>query len=383
MNLIAPMLTLPRATAVLIVMLLAICTAPQSKAGIVITGVTASSAVFHAGDKPISIKFRINEPARVDLEFYDARNVRVRQISDGKLLAAGDHTYLWDGLDERQQPVPAGAYTYVLTATTPDGNATVHDLSDSTGGETVIADGAVYDATKKVVRYTLPFSARMFVRAGLLEGSVLRTIANGVVREAGVVEERWDGWDESKVVSIGKHPKLQISIEGYRLSRNTLIVSDNGKHLRNPIWVGGADQSVKRKTSARPSGLNMHAYHAVDSCRDVKLTLALPGELPLNAEGMPIVAGPAAFHADVAPADMAMVESQRFEIMYFLNNQMLYENEVSYLPYTWTWTSQGTSSGVNYMTAFIVTLGGHYGVSTVRFATGKDKAAVRGGDHGS
>lgn len=383
MNLNPPMLTLPRAIAVLAVLLLTICVVPQSKAEMAITGVTASSAVIRAGDKPTSIKFHINEPAHVDLAFYDARNIRVRRINDGKLLAAGDHTYRWDGLDERQQPVPAGAYTYVLTGETVDGKATVHDLSDSTGGETVIADDAVYDATNKVVRYTLPFSARVFVRVGLLEGSVLRTLANGVVREAGVVEEPWDGWDESRAVSIGNHPKLQISIDGYRLSRNTLIISDNGKHRRDPVWVSGADQSVKRKTGARPSGLNMHAYHAVDSCRDVKLTLALPADLPQNAEGMPIVAGPVAFHADVAPADMAMVESQRFEIMYFLNNQMLYENEVSYLPYTWTWTPQGISPGVNYMTAFIVTLGGHYGVSTVRFATGEDKTAVRGGDHGS
>jgi sugar lactone lactonase YvrE len=50
--------------------------------------------------------------AHVDLTIHDVTGRRVRSLSAGGTLAAGVHTFLWNGLDDDRQAVPAGTYFY-------------------------------------------------------------------------------------------------------------------------------------------------------------------------------------------------------------------------------------------------------------------------------
>lgn len=117
--------------------------------------------------------------------------------------------------------------------------------------------------------------------------------------------------------------------------------------------------------------LYQHAYHDRETCHDFDLTISLPEDLPRNKDGLPIISGPTPFRIEMNEDDALLVESQRYEVVYYLNNQMLYENEASYMPYTWTWDPKVLAGGVNYMTAMIFTFGGHYGVTTVKFELAK------------
>jgi len=45
----------------------------------------------------------------VRLAVYDVRGALVRVLNDGS-LAAGDHTFTWDGRDGQGSPVPSGMY---------------------------------------------------------------------------------------------------------------------------------------------------------------------------------------------------------------------------------------------------------------------------------
>lgn len=345
---------------------------PVVAKGLAITDVTVDKSVLRTGEEAVDITFEISAPAVVTLDIFDARDRLIRRVESSSALEAGGHKLSWDGRDARGRPVPPEVYVFTLTARGMDGEEVVFDLTDKTGGETVIGRHVEYDPKRQTIRYELPSSARVFVRAGLKDSSVLRTIVNGAVRRAGTVEDSWDGYDESGVVYIGEHPKLQLFVEGFRLSRNSILVVGEEGFPTRPRWIEFADGEpvVYRASGKKRKGLNIHAYHDRDQCRDARITLSLPDDLPRTAEGLPIVSGPVPLRMEVAPEDSFMVEGQHFEVVYFLNGRMIYENEISYTPYTWVWEPKAYGGGVNYLTAFIVGFGRHFGVSTVKFMLG-------------
>lgn len=62
-----------------------------------------------------TIRFRLDEPARVRLSVYDVRGTRVTTLVDGS-REAGVHAVSWDGRNDSGRRVGAGAYFYRLRA---------------------------------------------------------------------------------------------------------------------------------------------------------------------------------------------------------------------------------------------------------------------------
>lgn len=342
-----------------------------------ITNVSVDRTEFVSGEaKEVTVSFRTTAPAKLTLNIYDARDYLLRRVrSEGEVLA-GDKRLSWDGRDNQGRQVPPEAYMYAISARGADGGEVVYDLSDNTGGQTVYGNNVHYAPETDLLHYSMPYAARVFVRMGIEGGSVQKTIVNGAVRAAGENEEIWDGWDESRVVSLKHHPKREFFVEGFRLSRNAILVHDPGKRPAQPQWLDvETDQAERRSPGIKPRGLNVHAYHSREACRDVALSLSMPEDLPKDPEGNPIISGATPFRIDVAPEDSLIIAAQRFEVVYFLNNKMIYEHETSYTPYTWRWDPKLLSGGTHYMTGFLVTLGGHYGVANVKFSMSAKQAS--------
>ena len=62
-----------------------------------------------------AIHFRLPAPSRASLAIYDVLGHRVRNLTS-EMLAAGDHSVLWDGRDDRGAPAHAGVYLLRLYA---------------------------------------------------------------------------------------------------------------------------------------------------------------------------------------------------------------------------------------------------------------------------
>lgn len=62
----------------------------------------------------VPIKFTLAKDGKVSLAVYDAAGQLVRTCLGAEPFTAGAHTYLWDGLDDKDQPLPAGKYSYKL-----------------------------------------------------------------------------------------------------------------------------------------------------------------------------------------------------------------------------------------------------------------------------
>ena len=74
--------------------------------------------LYHSTPNPFNprteIRFDLSEPAPVQLSVYDVQGRLVRALVSGSVKSAGQHTSVWDGLDERGMAVPSGVYFYHL-----------------------------------------------------------------------------------------------------------------------------------------------------------------------------------------------------------------------------------------------------------------------------
>lgn len=62
----------------------------------------------------IPIRFTVAKDGKVSLSIVDAQGKTVRTGFGAVPYPAGEHTWLWDGLDDRDNPLPAGKYTAKL-----------------------------------------------------------------------------------------------------------------------------------------------------------------------------------------------------------------------------------------------------------------------------
>ena len=65
-------------------------------------------------DTRTMIDFDLPESATVTLTIYNVLGQRVRRLLDNEPLAASQHSYSWDTLNDRGKPVSAGVYIYVI-----------------------------------------------------------------------------------------------------------------------------------------------------------------------------------------------------------------------------------------------------------------------------
>jgi len=83
---------------------------------------TDRSLVTFLGNHPnpfnpaTTISYRLSKSTRITLRIYDLAGRLIRTLDQGKEQAAGPHQYNWQGLNDRGQTVPSGAYVYRLEA---------------------------------------------------------------------------------------------------------------------------------------------------------------------------------------------------------------------------------------------------------------------------
>lgn len=342
--------------------------APAFAAALEIAKVRADRVRFDpAKGEQLGVAFRLTAPAKVALQVYDGRELRIRRVESRGELPAGDHTLSWDGRDEAGRPVPPEAYHYTLAARAKDGGEVVHDLTDTTAGEMLNVGALTYDAEAKRVGYVLPALARVNLRAGLAEGGpLLRTLADWVPREAGQRTETWDGKDASGVLDVGAHPGLALVANAFSLPQNTVLVGGGEPDEVTLIEPLTFEAPARPNRAVRPRRHGDYPAQPIEARRDVTIGLELGGEFEKSDAGFPIVSAPVAVRMTVPDAKEAeRILAERFETTFFLDGAYRFENESGFLPATWLFDPAGVAPGVHYLTGNLLGYEGHFGMATL------------------
>lgn len=315
-----------------------------------------------AADERVSISYTIDAAAEVVLEMYDGRDALIHR-SEPVQVEPGTHALDWDGRDADGEPVPPEAYHYVIRARSAAGEV-VHDLTDSTGSEALLAHEPVWDAASGKLRFRLDHPARINVRFGLMDGPYVRTVVDWVARDAGDHELAWDGWDASRVMNLAQHPMISPTVRAYTLPQNTVFVGDDADQVRFVAMRPLGTRDVK----AKPEKTRMffHADQPLETRGDVPVELTLLGDFERDDQGRHRVSGVVPVRLDV-PADVrGRVLERRFEPVFFTDGIFVFETEVGVLPMTWNWDSTVVNPGEHYLTANIRGYEGNYGTATLR-----------------
>ncbi|MCB1853002.1 MAG: hypothetical protein KDI83_19890 [Gammaproteobacteria bacterium] len=320
------------------------------------------------GRDSLEISFEITGQAVVQLNIYDARDLLIRRIGSSGSLVAGLHVLRWDGRDNSGHLVPAGVYRYTLDAKAMNGNATTYDLSELTGGERESAREIVWNEQEQTVDYILPDDSLVSILIGLKSGGpLLNTLLDWAPRRAGANSEAWNGFDSSGVINIGKHPDKVISVKAFRLSDNSIIVGNQFKES----WIdvskwGEMKRPVTEITGSRRILSRSNPYRQPAQSRgSVQLEMMIPDSFPRNSDGLAQVQGKVPFSLDVAAEDKPRILQRRFEVAFFVDGILVYENELGFLPMTWYWNTKDINPGNHYVTANLIGYEGNFGSKTM------------------
>jgi hypothetical protein len=325
-----------------------------------------------ANGEAVDVRFRLEDPARVTLNIYDGRDLLIRRVTSPRELASGDNALTWDGNDEAGRVVPAEAYTYTLVAQR-GGKSVTWDVADATGGADLLAREIKWDKDAKKIRYIIDAPARVNIRIGFVNnGPLLRTVIDWVVRPPGVNEESWDGWDASKVLALAEHPQLHIAVNAFRLPENTILVGEPPPTVTTIDASGWKKETRVAQQASSPKRMYAHAQQPLEARGDFSVRLELPGDLQKTSDGVPIVTRQTPVRLTIPDSDRARALARRFEPVFFLDGQFVFENEVGFVPMTWNWDPQAVNPGEHYLTVNLRGYEGNFGMATIKVAVQKE-----------
>ncbi len=318
-----------------------------------------------AKNESVTIHLRLSEAAPARVHIYDPRSIRVRTLA---VAAPAERSQVvWDGRDERGRRVPPEAYVYAVETTGAEGKPTLWDPTDEGDPELFAAEDIVWDPQSSQLRYRLPHTARIRIRIGLRnEGPLLRTLLDWVPRAAGDHVEAWDGTDANGVLDLAQHPALAFVTHAFPLSRSTILV---GPPPRETILIEDPPEPRELRPAASPARKRMfdYAHQSIEDRRDFPIRLEPAADLERTPDGTPIVDGLTPVRLFVDPPYLERLQNERYEAVFFVDGQYAFENEVAFLPTTWSWDPRGLPDGRHYLSANIRGFEGHFGMTTIEF----------------
>lgn len=327
-------------------------TIEKEKTGIEISkvGLTKKTINIGQGDST-EIKFNTSYRANVEVIIYNEEHSPIKEIKMAN-LDLGEHKIKWNGRNNKEQLVSNGVYTYTIKAKTEDGDTYLYDASDSTGGRVIKIEKFNLNPKNGNTSYLLPLAGRIRIRIGLKEGGpLLKTLLDWAPRAAGVQIEQWDGKDNSGEMTLFNHPDLFIIVHAYSLANNTIIVTGS----RKAEYTGEEYYRSVRKDK------HLHAMHSRSICHEPEIDMEFP-----DKNEMPVLHGTASIIIKISPTDTAHLTNSRYEIVAFIDNVFLFEDEEGYSPFTYLLDTNNIPDGEHFITINVVSYDDHIGIITKR-----------------
>lgn len=302
-----------------------------------------------------SLRVRMRDELLVDVLVYDESG-RCVFVAPGK-QAARKHEIQLGGLPQ----VDRGVYLFCLAAS--DGSKKRAGLypDDPGGGQIVKVDDSVIDARQNQIRYLLPRSSFVRIRAGVKDGPYLDPILPWQPQASGRHALPWDGTVQGGIFKdLHRHPDAQVIVSAVSLPQNILI--DTGA---TTVPSGDVPVSPEVTLPEHLEGLATPPWPSLlqNLGADGGMPVAADYRLTLDAE-LKAAEQLATIRIDCHPDDRAALLNQRFEIMVFGDALFITEDERGILPFTYEMTTRGITPGLHQWTVNIIDSKGRLGTAS-------------------
>jgi len=308
---------------------------------------------FSKGDKA-AISFTTSEKSFLSILFKDEGGNLLNEYEIG-LQAAGKQVFSWDGKMQNGETIKTDVAIYVIDARSEDGQRVRFDPSSETGGTDLSFPKFSLDKKSGKIEYTLPQAARVRLRAGILQGALLKTIFDWKAEEAGKHEFIWNGLDKSGEINLLKNPDLNLNLNAFSLPDNTIIINGIEPAYSEP-------DSIYR---ALNTGRHFHYPHPRINCHEPKFKIVFSDAIEKDEKGTPLLKGKTAFSVEIDPSDQTDLIRKRFEVMVYFDSNFLFEEEQAVTPATFMLDTSGWAPGYHLLTVNVMSYDDHIGVETV------------------
>jgi FlgD Ig-like domain len=324
-----------------------------------ITEVAANPKLVAALDQePVTISFRTNAQTQGEVSILDQWQRMVRRIILVD-LPAGKHKVVWNGRDDSGRLCRGHRFTFLIRVADTSERTATYDPSSVDDGVEVKTRRFTFDDKTGQLSYTLPRPCMVRVRAGLLNGPMMRTLLDWEPQLAGPHDINWNGLDDSSGVKLMEHPDLNINLVAYALPLNVILVGQDS----GDVDPKSANATPTSKNRSRRAGDYLHASCDPSTCHEPRFSIGFPRSMDV-ADNVPVVSGKTPLRIDIAPADAAYMISKRFEVMLYVDGIFVFEEEDGTSPLTYQWDTSTLVPGKHQVTVNIMSYDDHVGTVT-------------------
>lgn len=348
-------------------------------ADIVRIGDYASAEFSLANAATFAVPVHLSQRAAVDIKLYTTDGDLVRSLASNQPLDPGDHVLRWDGRDDAGTLVPSEAYQPVVHARLDNGEEQVVDPRAVSGGE-VVDDLAVKVGRNGDIAYTLPVASRVLIRVGVAGGPMLHSLVAWEPRPAGRNVQRWHGFDQDRLIDLREDKGLRVVVTAYQLPAHAIVVrggdTDMHAYQQSRGWPARSMDPDAIQLTRGERRLARHHFMPSGQRLDPRVTLVLDANLPVDAQGLPIVADSARVRVDIPEDDRVRLQSSLYEITFYVDSVYVAEEEKGYVPLSWLWRPSGLTPGRHVLTVNVVGFEGQVGVRSLAFVVPDTRAAA-------
>ena len=333
-----------------------------AQGAVVIDNMSMSSKSFAPSEgERVTVGFDISEPADVKVSFYNRLGKEVKGF-DLPGSNAGGHEVIWDGRNPEGRQAKGRVFLFVIEAVSEDGEKTVFNLAEATGGQALkTLEFSLDDDTGKV-EYVLPSAAMIRMRAGLKDGMLAGTIFDWMPSSAGRHSFVWDGMDSSGSFNLLRRKDVSLRIVGYSLPGNTVFFA--GKTAELDSECAPEDPAAGRRLW-RTRGKAFHYGHNPLNCHEPEFKVIFPGMDEADSD-VTEVSGQVPVRVVIDPDDAAYMVSRKYEIMFYVDGIFIYETEDGSNPFNYIWDTANLSKGPHILTVNLLSYDDHIGVMSRR-----------------
>lgn len=327
--------------------------APVPDTPLVIENVSVNLKEFNPITEEVEIKFRLSKEAYITMEIYDPLNRKVWEYPE--IFHSADYnTIIWGGRDLEGNILPDGVYVYLIKATSDDNKFVFNPANETAHMDLEVTDYSI-DRDTGEISYVLPQAAWVRVRTGLIDGVLFNTLLDWEPQSGGRHVYEWDGWDTSHTTNLLGHQHLGVGIQAISLPQNCVILRSGrlAEYKDNPL------AHIVRYDY--PSRINPKVF-----LKEPQFQVIFPIEIGRTSSGLPEVTGIVPIRISLSEKDKIELINKRFEVMIYIDNVFLYEEEQAYTPFTFMWDTQWLNEGTHTITINIMSYDGRVGHQNIK-----------------
>jgi hypothetical protein len=315
------------------------------------------------------VRFYLAHPGKVSLSILDPDGILIRKIIVAKQFESGQHAVDWDGMDAKGGVVPDEVYTPMLEVEFGDKVRVQINPAETSGGEIVSGLNWVKDPTGDIT-FNLESPSRVLLRVGIKNGPMLKSMLYWAPKAPGKVVQRWDGFDYDKIEKIADRQDLWVLLMAYKLHRYAIITQGN-QTLDYRAWKTSLE--IKRgkvdisRIQSRREGVRIEKNYFYPREFEPTMTIRFSEDLTTTRHKLPILDTPVFIETNVPQEDRWVMESEMFEVVYFLDYEFQSEEEQGFLPFIWKLDPQKMSPGRHVATVQLVGYSGFVVSRSVEF----------------